>query len=277
MEKFSEKRKSGRYSEGVAAAVEKVGLGIVQYEWLKAYCALRHYFYYLVNSLSDKKFDYRQLTIRIAHDTKVSLTPEDIKANTKQELYEKLVDQFYPHIGFYIPWEHLVSMAVDDDGEEYYKMEVYETVNVNGNVESHMAFTGNTLIGVNISGGLSVGDDIVVCTTDGDCKKARVEWIERGGMKVESSSSGDTIGVGIDISLPDEIIDCVYLYKEISLEDDEEELTPEEQEYLDEYEEIISEGEPSPRDLRYLNKLKEFYDISDERAEKLEAMVKEDR
>lgn len=274
MEKFNKHCPQCRFSEGIVAVLEKVGLGIAQYEWLKAFCALRYCCHYIVKNQPETKFDYRQLSICIAHDTQLSVAPEDIKADTKQELYEKLVALFYPHTESRIPWELLVAMAVNDNDEEDFGMEVYEAVNVNGYIESHMAFTGNTLIGINISGTLSVGEDIVVCTTDGGRYKTQVKWIERDGMKVETSMCGNTIGIGIDIPIPDGIVDFVYKYDEVYHED--EELTPEEQEYVDEYEEIISKGEPSPRDQRYLNKLKELYNISDERAEKLEAMV-EDR
>lgn len=50
-------------------------------------------------------------------------------------------------------------------------------------------------------------------------------------------------------------------------------LTKEEQEYLDEYREIIAEGTISPRDQRYLDKLKQTNGISESRAEELEAMA----
>ena len=50
-------------------------------------------------------------------------------------------------------------------------------------------------------------------------------------------------------------------------------LTPEEQEYLDEYKEIIAEGEISARDQRFLEKLKKANGISDERAKEIEALA----
>lgn len=50
-------------------------------------------------------------------------------------------------------------------------------------------------------------------------------------------------------------------------------LSEEEQEYLDEYREIISEGEISARDQRFLDKLKKSNGISDERAKELESMI----
>ena len=51
-------------------------------------------------------------------------------------------------------------------------------------------------------------------------------------------------------------------------------LTPEEQEYLNEYKEIISEGEISARDQRYLDKLKNANGISEQRAKEIERMAK---
>lgn len=50
-------------------------------------------------------------------------------------------------------------------------------------------------------------------------------------------------------------------------------LSFEEQEYLDEYREMILDGEISPRDQRFLNKLKVTNGISDERASELEKLV----
>lgn len=50
-------------------------------------------------------------------------------------------------------------------------------------------------------------------------------------------------------------------------------LTDEEQEYLNEYRDMISDGEISPRDQRFLDKLKKTNGISDARAKELEAMA----
>ena len=47
-------------------------------------------------------------------------------------------------------------------------------------------------------------------------------------------------------------------------------LTPEEQEYLDEYKEIIAEGEVSERERRFLKKLRKANGISEERATEIE-------
>jgi len=50
-------------------------------------------------------------------------------------------------------------------------------------------------------------------------------------------------------------------------------LSEEEQEYLDEYREIISEGEISARDQRFLEKLKKTNGISESRAQEIESMA----
>jgi len=50
-------------------------------------------------------------------------------------------------------------------------------------------------------------------------------------------------------------------------------LPTEEQEYLNEYREIVSEGEITPRDQRFLDKLKKVNGISDERAKEIESMI----
>ena len=50
-------------------------------------------------------------------------------------------------------------------------------------------------------------------------------------------------------------------------------LTEKEEEYLTEYKEIVAEGQVSPRDQLFLDKLKTFNGISDERAKEIEAMI----
>lgn len=50
-------------------------------------------------------------------------------------------------------------------------------------------------------------------------------------------------------------------------------LSEEEQEYLDEYKEIIADGEISARDQRFLDKLKKANGISEERAQEIESMA----
>ena len=50
-------------------------------------------------------------------------------------------------------------------------------------------------------------------------------------------------------------------------------LTAEEQEYMNEYREIVSEGEMTPRDQRFLDKLKKVNGISNERAKEIESMI----
>lgn len=50
-------------------------------------------------------------------------------------------------------------------------------------------------------------------------------------------------------------------------------LTAEEQEYLNEYRDIVSEGEITPRNQRFLDKLKKVNGISEERAKEIESML----
>lgn len=52
-----------------------------------------------------------------------------------------------------------------------------------------------------------------------------------------------------------------------------EQLTKEEQEYLKEYREVVSDGEVSDRDKRFLLKFRQVNGISDERAKIIESMV----
>lgn len=271
MEKFNDKCTQCGCSKGIAYAVQEQGLEIHQYQWLKSFCAIRHFCCRLVDNQPESQFDYEQIVSYIQRNLSRTINVEDIEADTKQELYDKLIDRLYTYSECF-EWEDVPEFKEGSDSDDF-KMEVYEVTKVYGQLENGMELDDDVLIGINTSGTISVGEDIVICTTDGEQHEARVEWIEKREVQVDEASCGDTIGIGIDTLIPGGIIDCIY--KSDEFYDEIGELTPEEQEYVDEYEEIISEGEISPRDQRYLDKLREVYDISDERAEKLEAMVEE--
>lgn len=66
------------------------------------------------------------------------------------------------------------------------------------------------------------------------------------------------------------IRDCIKKY---GSDDSEDELSAEEQEYLNEYKEMLADGEISDRDRRYLNKIMNANGISEVRAKELEAMA----
>lgn len=52
-------------------------------------------------------------------------------------------------------------------------------------------------------------------------------------------------------------------------------LTEEEQEYINEYREVFSDGEIAPRDQHYLDKLRKINGISEDRANELESIAQE--
>lgn len=363
-----------------------------EYRFRKIFYAIRHYCLCMVfDEQPEDELDYERLVENINNDTDEYVTIDQIKADTRQEVCDKLFDILSEDIDLNFEWRDVIMQLSNGDIDDEYKMEVYDSVCIEGRVEAW----GNTLIGVNTSGYIEVGDSIIICTTDGKKVTTSVVWIEKDDAKVDHAESGEIIGLGVDIDLSTipGIIDCVYkademeeeedykeendeemdeemdedndkyskkeiekrilniisehlnediydinrstqlvedlevdsldtvelimtIEKEFNLiisdkvikeihtvgdiidgiyyvkntqdltkfmfdsgdsvnESDEEEtgLTPEEQEYIDEYKEIVSEGEISARNQRYLAMLRETNGISGERAEELEAMV----
>lgn len=356
------------------------------YRIRKIECAIRHYCVYMIYvDQPENELDYEKLVDNINNDTDAYVTIDQIKADTKLEVCNKLFDILSDDINLDFDWCDLVMELPHGDNTDKYNLEVYDAVDVRGRVDNFY----DTLIGINTSGSIEVGDRIIICTTDDKYYSTYVDWIEKDDEKVDYAESGEMIGLGVEIDLSTipGIIDCVYkademeedykeendeemdedndkyskkeiekrilniisehlnediydinrstqlvedlevdsldtvelimtIEKEFNLiisdkvikevhtvgdiidgiyyvkntqdltkfmfdsgdsvnESDEEEtgLTPEEQEYIDEYKEIISEGEISARNQRYLAMLRETNGISDERAKELEAMV----
>lgn len=310
---------------------------IEEYKWRKILVALRHYCSYMVfDSQPEGEFDCEQLVDSVNDDTGMSITVQQIQANTDLEVLDKLFDALTSPIDTDFDWFDLVANLPYYNSSDNYRMEVYDSVYIEGRVEAF----GNTLIGVNVAGSIEVDDEIAIFTTDGERIDTKVIWIEDNEEKVDFAECGDTIGLGVNIDLReisgtiDYVCKCEDLedeeyeeeYEEYEDEDEEEltseeqkyikelrdmlsdgeilprgrrlldkirtqlgisderateleeslkstSLTPEEQEYLDEYKEIVAEGEISARDQKFLNKLKKANGISDERAEELEAMA----
>ena len=251
-------------------------LRIEQYRWLKVYCAIRHYCLFLVNSQPEGAFDYNKVINRIYEDIGYSIAIEQIKADTISEIYEELINLFYNQDDFEIDWFTLIETLPHGDNSDKYEMIVHNAVYVEGRVEAF----GDTLIGVNISGTIEVGDWIVLSTSDNEYYYAQVVWIEMFDEKVDYAESGDTIGMGITCDLRDISGTILKVYKADEFdgnenEDDEDglEFTSEEQEYINELKDILSNGEISVRERRLLEKIRSQLGISETRAVELETYL----
>lgn len=187
----------------------------------------------------------------------------------------------------------------------------------------------NAVFGFIESGSVSVGDMVILQSSDEDGNEtrwmAKVTWIEWNGELYQTVTAGCFIGLGIDGDtryLPKDSIYGAIKEGEFTAElsRDESEyanelealledgdisprerrllekmciklgiseqrateieqhfaspsLTDDEIEYLDEYRKIISEGEITPRDQRFLDKLKKVNNISEARAKELESLA----
>lgn len=254
------------------------------YEIKRMITSVQHYCISIINSQPEGNLDYTQLVNRINYDTKASIAAWQIKDENRWEVVNKLTHRLLSNKN--LPdafWYNLVkTLPQHGENSDDYIMEVYETAYVEDAVEPF----GNTVIGVNISGTINVGDTVVLCTYEDEHYEAHVSWIEMLGRKCNSAESGDTIGLGVDIDLSaiSEGIDRVYKYDEYyDLNGDEEEndaedvattdITSEEQEYINELKDVLSDGDISPRERRLLDKIRTQLGIAEERAEELEASL----
>ncbi len=174
-----------------------------------------HYCLHIINSQPDGELDYAQIVMRVNYDIKIKVYDWQIKATTRQDVYEKLREILKCKSNDdLIFWHEIIATLPNGSRQEMYKMEVYNSL--------YVEELGYALIGVNTSGTINVGDAIVLRTFDDECYNAEVLWIEVFGKQLQSSESSETLGMGIDIDLGTIPcgIDCVYKYDEICNEED---------------------------------------------------------
>lgn len=243
-------------------------LDIHKYRIRREDCNLSHY----CQNVVALNANCTNVANQVTHDTGINIYDWQIKDENGKANYSKLREILslkQPADCNYNFWHNIVSKLPNDDSKENYIMEVYDSCCLSG--------WGNALLGVNISGSINVGDDVILCTFKEELYRAKVTWIEMYGEFCESSESGDTLGLGIDMdTIPDDV-DRVFKYAECATQEDERQqnnnLLSEEQEYLEEYKEILAEGEIRERDRRMLERLAQRNGISASRAAELEASV----
>lgn len=165
-------------------------------------------------------------------------------------------------------WHNVVTSLPSEDFDNKFKMEVHNWENV-----EHL---GSTLIGVVASGSISVGDKVILCTSndDDDDIAATVTFIEMFAKKLPEASACDSLGLGVDVDVnPDVYVDFVIKDEEWD-DDDDDELTEAEQEYLDNIREFLEDdAEITPRERKMLDRICQKLGISEERAKELEASL----
>ena len=82
-----------------------------------------------------------------------------------------------------------------------------------------------------------------------------------------------TAGIGVDVDVTS--LSPFSIIVKSDERDDDDELTKEEQEYINELKDILADGEISPRERRLLDKIRQKLGITEERAKELEASLTE--
>ena len=131
-------------------------------------------------------------------------------------------------------------------------------------------------MGIVTSGSIAVGDKVLLSQygKDSDEYKCVVTWIEVNGKDVNVAKAGDSLGMGIDADFDSIGFRVEAAEKFSEWEDNDEEVTPEEQEYLDNLKDFLEDDEEiTPRERKMLNRIRQTLGISEERAAELEASL----
>lgn len=221
-----------------------------------------------------------------------------------------LVQEFHPTQKPFLPeklawyihetsWQQLVRQRLDGNMLHYeLRIASQETVNMSGNQKHALnASYKNFLMGVNANYNMSLNENI--STYEESEWKISVDFMSKDQIQTDSTTCNqdhfnqvsaaeqeyvdeykEMIADG-EISERDRrFLDKIKKSNGISdaraLELEQSciiNLSPEEQEYVDEYKEIIAEGNISDRDRRYLDKIMKMNGITEARARELENLV----
>lgn len=182
---------------------------------------INHYSLSIVNSDTSIPNNLENLVSKVNIDLGIQIYDWQIKGKDKQEVYDKLY-QLILNKTFTIDkskmtqlreWDELISNLSHGDIDDNLSIEVYRS----GKVQNK----GEFISGAVLSGTVSVGDEIVLYTTEKNFYKVEVTWIEMLGVSVSSSEAGDCLGLGISFLPKDETIDMIYHYADLQSDADE--------------------------------------------------------
>lgn len=233
---------------------------------LRIISQIQYYTLSIVNENKSDKVNIDAISKRIKKDCGLSIPTNLFNKKTKQEVYDALWEVIARQYSDGINWHNIITTLPKEDFDNKFKLEVFFT----GKVEE----IGSAIIGVVTSGSISVGDRVILCTDDDNEEdiEATVTWIEMFKKKLPEANAGDSLGIGIDVDVTS-LSPFSFMIKSDEWDDDD--LTKEEQEYIDELKDILADGEISPRERRLLDKIRQKLDISEERAKELEASLTE--
>lgn len=231
---------------------------------------IQHYALSIVNAEKNDKPDAKSLVQRIKKDTGVLIPTNLLDKETKQEAFDALPEILVEKVGDKVNWHNIITTLPRKDLDNKLNFEIYDWCYVED--------IGNVLIGVVTSGNVKVGDKIEICTEDDDDDndvEATVTFIEMFGKKLPEAQAGDSTGLGVDIDVMklSSRISYAYIPEEWD-DDDDEELTEAEQEYIDNIREFLDDdAEITPRERKMLDRIRQKLGISEERAKELEASL----
>lgn len=219
---------------------------------------------------------------------------QEFHPTKKPFLPEKLA--WYTHE---ISWQQLVRQRLDGNMLHYeLRIASQEAVNMSSNQKQALSASyKNFLMGINANYNMTLNEN--VSTYEESEWKISVDFMSKDN--ISSADIGNSIPNSTGISVAEQ--EYIDEYKEMLADGEITDrdrrfldkikkangisearaaeleascsikLSPEEQEYLDEYKDIIADGEISDRDRRFLDKIKKANGISDNRAAEIEKLA----
>lgn len=242
---------------------------IESYKRLRVDSCILHYCSIITYDDESEKPDLKRIINRVRKDTNLAINESQIKGETKQEVFGKLVDYLVDNSVDNFDWYGLIPTLPHENEKGKFFMDV--------DYESNIDNKGGALVGIVTSGSINVGDKVLLSQygKDSDEYECVVTWIEVNGKDVNIAKAGDSLGMGIDADF-DSIgfrVECAE--KSSEWEDNDEEITAEEQEYIENLKEFFEDdAEITPRERKILDRIREKLGISEERGKELEELLK---
>ena len=248
-------------------------ISVDEYLNLRLISQIQYYVLSIVNENKSDKVNIDAIAQRIKKDCGLSIPTKLFNKKTKQEVYDALWEVIARQYSDGRKLHNIITTLPKEEFDNKLKLKVFFTENVEE--------LGSAIIGVVTSGSISVGDRIILCTDDDNDEdvEATVTWIELFGKIFREADprigadAGDSLGIGVDVDVTS--LSPFSIIVKSDERDDDDELTKEEQEYINELKDILADGEISPRERRLLDKIRQKLGITEERAKELEASLTE--
>ncbi len=248
-------------------------ISVDEYLNLRLISQIQYYVLSIVNENKSDKVNIDAIAQRIKKDCGLSIPTKLFNKKTKHEVYDALWKVIARQYSDGRKLHNIITTLPKEEFDNKLKLKVFFTENVEE--------LGSAIIGVVTSGSISVGDRIILCTDDDNDEdvEATVTWIELFGKIFREADprigadAGDSLGIGVDVDVTS--LSPFSIIVKSDERDDDDELTKEEQEYINELKDILADGEISPRERRLLDKIRQKLGITEERAKELEASLTE--